>query len=173
EAYLRGRFLQNKRTPEDLRRALDEFKRAVDLDPSSALAWSGLADGYESLANYDDQPPRQVKPQAKAAAERAASLDGALAEAHTPLGEVLSSFDYDCAGGQREFDRAIALNPSYAAAHSRRGLYLMWNGRIDEAMPELVRARELDPLALIIPVNVARVHFYARRYDQAIQQLTE
>ena len=173
DAYLRGRYLWNKRTSEDLRRALDEFKRAVDLDPTSALAWSGLADGYETLANYDDQSPRLAKPQAKAAAQRAVSLDDSLAEAHAALGEVLSSYDWDFAAGQREFDRAIELNPNYASAHQWRGLHLMWNGRFAEALPELERARELDPLTLIHAVNAARVHFYARRYDQAVQMLQE
>jgi TolB-like protein/Tfp pilus assembly protein PilF len=173
EAYLRGRYYWNKRTPEDLRRALDEFKRAVDLDPTSALAWSGLADGYDTLANYDDQAPRQVKPQAKAAAQRALGLDDSLAEAHAALGEVQSSYDWDLAAGQASFDRAIARNPNYASAHQWRGIYLMWSGRFDEALPELTRARDLDPLSPIHPVNVARVHFYARRYDEAIRLLTE
>jgi tetratricopeptide (TPR) repeat protein len=173
EAYLRGRYLWNKRTPEDLRNALTAFKQAVDLDPTSALPWSGLADGYSMLANYDDQPPRQVKPQAKAAAMRALQLDDSLAEAHAALAELTWNYDWDFEAAQKEFDRALALNPNYASAHQWRGLYLNWAGRFDEALAEMQRAEELDPLSPIIKVSVARCHLYARRYDQAASILEQ
>ncbi len=176
EAYLRGRYLWNKRDPEHLRSALDEFKKAVDLDPTSALAWSGLADGYSMLANYDDQPPRQVKPLARSAAQRALELDDSLAEAHAALAEFEWNYNWDFAAAQKEFDRAMTLNPNYASAHQWRGLYLNWAGRFDEASEELKRAEALDPLAPIIQINVARCHFYARRYDEAaalVEQLAQ
>jgi serine/threonine protein kinase/tetratricopeptide (TPR) repeat protein len=176
EAYLRGRYLWNKRTPEDLRNALAAFKQAVDLDPTSALAWSGLADGYSILANYDDQPPRLVKPQAKAAALRALQLDDSLAEAHAALAELAWNYDWDFAAASREFDRALALNPNYANALHWRGLHLNWIGRFDEALADIQRAEELDPLSPIIKVSVARTHFYARRYDRAaaiLEQLSQ
>ena len=173
EAYLRGRYFWNKRNPLDLRRALEEFKKSVDLDPTSALAWSGLADGYSMLANYDDQPPRQVKPQAKAAALRALELDDTLGEAHATLAEFAWNYDWDFAAAQREFDRALALSPNYASAHQWRGLYLNWAGRFDEALVEMQRAQALDPLAPIIEVNVARCYFYARQYDKAVAALRQ
>ena len=176
EAYLRGRYLWNKRTPEDLRSALAAFREAVDLDPTSALAWSGLADGYSILAIYDDAPPRVVKPQAKAAALRALQLDDSLAEAHAALAELSWNYDWDFQAAGREFDRALSLNPNYASAHQWRGLHLNWIGRFDEALAEMQRAEELDPLSPIIKVSVARTHFYARRYDRAreiLEQLSE
>jgi eukaryotic-like serine/threonine-protein kinase len=173
EAYLRGRYLWNKRTPEDLRNALAAFKQAVDLDPTSALAWSGLADGYSILAIYDDEPPRLVKPQAKAAALRALQLDDSLAEAHAALAELAWNYDWDFDAAGREFDRALALNPNYANAHHWRGLHLNWIGRFDEALAEIERAEELDPLSPIIKVSVARTHFYARRYDRAASSLEQ
>jgi len=173
EAYLRGRYLWNKRTPEDLRSALAAFKEAVDLDPTSALAWSGLADGYSILAIYDDAPPRVVKPQAKAAALRALQLDDSLAEAHAALAELSWNYDWDFQAAGREFDRALSLNPNYASAHQWRGLHLNWIGRFDEALAEMQRAEELDPLSPIIKVSVARTHFYARRYDRAREILEQ
>ena len=171
EAYLRGRYLWNERTPEDLHAALAEFKKAIDLDPSSALAWGGLADGYSLLAYYDESPPRDAMASAEAAARKSIQLDDSLAESHATLANVEWAYDWDKEGAEKEFKRALALNPNYATAHEWYGLYLDQVGRFDEGLAEMQRAQQLDPLSQIIQVSVGRCYYYARKYDQALELL--
>jgi tetratricopeptide (TPR) repeat protein len=173
DAYLRARYLWNKRTLPDSRRAIDGFKAAVDADPTSALAWSGLADGYIVLASYDAERPRSARTLAKAAATKALELDPSLAEAHAALGNVAWTYDWDMATAEREFKRALALNPNYATAHGWYGLYLNESGRFTEALAETRRAQELDPLSLVIEVNVGRSYYFARQFDKALETLQD
>src|SRR5436305_2228443 len=147
ELYLKGRFFWNKRTGPDLRKAIEYFNQAIAKDPNYALAYAGLADAYVLLPPYGAASALESFPQAEAAAKKALELDDALAEAHTSLGQVLVSYDFDFEGSTREFERAITLNPNYATAHHWYGsgppLSL---GEFDRAIAELERARQLDPL---------------------------
>jgi TolB-like protein/Flp pilus assembly protein TadD len=172
EAYLKGRYEWNKRTAESLRRGIAFFQQAVARDPRYALAYAGLADSYFALAySAEVLPPREAVPRARAAVQQALALEEALAEAHATLGAIKLFYDWDWAGAQSEFKRAIALQPGYATAHHWYGLCLGWMGRMPEATAELTRAQELDPLSLIISANVAWTYSLARDYDRAIAQL--
>ena len=171
ETYLHARFLWSKRTPADLHKALDEFKKALDQDPNSALAWAGLADGYSLLAYYDEEPPAKAMVPARAAAKKAISLDDSVAEAHAALGNVYWAYDWNLPNAETQFQRALALDPSYATAHEWRGLYLNQAGRYDEAVSEMQVAQQLDPLSQIIQVSVGRCYYYARNYDKALSIL--
>ncbi len=174
EAYLLGRYLWNKRTPEDLRAAVAEFKKAINLDPTSALAWAGLADGYNLLEDQAVMPAHEAMPLAEAAARKAISLDDSLAEAHASLASVEWNYDWDMEGAGKEFARAIELNPNYATAREWHGLYLAQGvGRFDEAIEELERAQQLDPLSPVIEANVGRSYYYAHRYDKAADFLEQ
>jgi TolB-like protein/DNA-binding winged helix-turn-helix (wHTH) protein/Tfp pilus assembly protein PilF len=170
EDYLRGRYYWNKRTTEGFKRGIDYFQQAIDHEPSYALAYVGLADCYNMLNNYDVLAPKESAPKAKAAAMRAMEIDDTLAEAHASLAFTLMHYDWDWPGAEREFQRAIELNPNYAAAHHWYGLYLTAMERFDEAMVEMKHAQELDPLSLIINTNVGWVFYFRRQYDQAIEQ---
>ncbi|MBI3950869.1 MAG: tetratricopeptide repeat protein [Acidobacteria bacterium] len=170
EAYLKGRYYWNWRVGEGFNRAIGYFQQAVELDPNYALAYVGLADCYNLLANYDLLPPREAVPKAKAAAKKALELDGTLAEAHASLAFARMYYDWDWQGAESQFQRAIDLNPNYAAVHHWYSLYLAMMGRSDEAMAEMRRAQELDPLSLIINTNVGWLYYFARQYDQAIGQ---
>jgi serine/threonine protein kinase/TolB-like protein/Tfp pilus assembly protein PilF len=171
EAYLRGRYLWNKRTPEDLRNAIGEFRRAIDLDPTYPLAWAGLADGYRTLSIYDEASPRELMPQARAAATKALELDDSLAEARTSLAAISWTYDWDAEATERAFMQALADNPNYATAHELYSRYLNETGRFEEGLSEMRRAQELDPLSLVIQVNVARSYYWARDYDRALTLL--
>jgi eukaryotic-like serine/threonine-protein kinase len=170
QLYLRGRFLWNKRTIESLKQAIEYYNQAIGKDPAFALAYSGLAETYVLFPNYDIASAKDSMPQAKAAAMRALELDDSLAEAHTALGWYLSTFEYDWAGGEREFRRAIELNPKYATAHQWLGEVLAQTKRFDEGQAETRRALEADPLSPIISFNVGWQLFLARRYDDAIRE---
>ena len=168
EDYLKGRYYWNRRTPEALQKGIEYFQRAIEKDPAYALAYAGLADSYQDLSVYSRTPPKEAYQKARAAAEKALAIDDSLAEAHTPLGLLLHRVDWDWEGAQREFRRALELNPGYATAHQRYAVFLVALGRFDEALAEIRRAREADPLSLPINTAVARVLYMARRYDQAI-----
>src|SRR6266571_2594914 len=172
EFYLKGRFFWNKRTGVDLRKAIDYFNQAVAKDPSYALAYAGLADAYVLLSGFGAASPKDSLPQAKAAAEKALELDNSLGEAHASLAQALFAYDFNIAGANREFRRAIELNPNYATAHhwyGESGLAPL--GQFEDAIAELKRALELDPLSVIINADVGTVLTSARRYDEAIEQL--
>ncbi len=171
QLYLKGRFYWNKRTAQGLRKAIEYFQQAVTLDPSYALAYTGLSDAYGLLPTYGGGAPRESMPKAKEAALKALSLDNNLAEAHAALGGVLSHYDYDFAGGEREYKRAIELNPNYATAHQWYGRTLIAKERHDESLAEFRRALEIDPLSLVINRGYGEGLLLARRYDDAIAQL--
>ncbi len=170
--YLKGRHFWNKRDAEGMRKAIECFWQAIDLDPTYALAYVGLADTYAFLgsAYFDALPPSEDMPKAKAAAVKALELDGTLAEAHCALGFVKGWYEWDWPGAEQALQRALELNPNYATAHQRFGWYLLAMGRLDEALAEMKRAQELDPLSRIININVGAFLYYQRRYDEALAQ---
>jgi TolB-like protein/tetratricopeptide (TPR) repeat protein len=172
EMYLRGRYLWNNRTPEGLKRAAQCFHQAIEEDPTYAPSHTGLADAYSLLGSigYDGMPPREAMPLAKTAANNAIKIDDTSAEAHASLGYVKLSYDWDWAGAESEFKRAIELNPSYATAHDWYGHCLFAMGRLDEAGRQMQYARELDPLSIPCNLGVGWSFYYARQYDQAIEQ---
>jgi serine/threonine protein kinase/TolB-like protein len=168
ELYLKGRFYWNKRTAEALKKSIVYFNQAIEKDPGFALAYAGLADCYVVPANR--LPPREAMPRAKAAAIRALELDEKLAEAHTSLARVLSVYDWDWTNADKEYKRAIELNPRYAIAHQWYGGWFEARGRHNEAIAERKRALELDPLSSIVNFELGVAFYYARAYDQAIEQ---
>jgi eukaryotic-like serine/threonine-protein kinase len=171
ETYLRALYLLNKRTPEALRSALREFQKAIDQDPTSALAWAGLADSYTLLVSQGEVPPRDAMPMAEAAVKKALQLDNSLAQAHASLAIIEWTYEWDSAAAKEEFARAMALNPSYATAHAWYGLYLNYTGNFPEALLEMQRAQQLDPLSSTIRLNVGRCYYFSRNYDTAIEKL--
>jgi TolB-like protein/Tfp pilus assembly protein PilF len=172
QLYLYGRYFWNKRTGPGLQKAVGYFKRAIEKDPTYALAHAGLADAYVLLPGFGAASPQESLPLAKAAAQKALELDDTLAEAHSSLALVLICYDFDLAGSMKEFERAIQLNPNYATAHQWFGAQaLLLSGDFDRAIAEGKRAVELDPLSLIINANLGIEYFAARRYDEAIEQL--
>jgi TolB-like protein/DNA-binding winged helix-turn-helix (wHTH) protein/Flp pilus assembly protein TadD len=171
DLYLRGQFFLNKRTDGDIRAAAAFFEQAVQRDSGFARAWAALADADVLGAVYSTGPPQALVARARAAAIQALALDSSLAEAHTALALIVQNHDWDWARAEREFRQAIALNPNYATAHHWYAEHLMWRGRFDEALRESERARQLDPLSLIIAADNGAILYYARRYDQAIDRL--
>ena len=172
EAYLKGRYFWNKRTIDGLTRAKEYFDDAVAKAPDYAPAHSGLADTYALLGDwqYGAMPAREALPAAKAAAIKALELDDTLGEAHTSLGFVLSGFDWNWAAAEKEFRRAIDVNPGYATAHHWYAWHLSLMGRNGEAIAEMRKARSLDPLSLIINADLAEVLLLGHFYDEAAQQ---
>jgi TolB-like protein/DNA-binding winged helix-turn-helix (wHTH) protein/Flp pilus assembly protein TadD len=168
--YVKGRFFWNKRTEEGLRKSIAYFQSAIDKDPGYALAYAGLADSWVPMAWYAYVRPGEAFPQAKQAVMNALRLDPGLAEAHTTLAFITLYYDWDWAGAEREFRRAIELNPNYANAHHWYAEYLSLLGRHEAAIQESERARDLDPLSSIINTWVGSRYFCARRYDMAIEQ---
>ena len=172
QLYLKGRFFWNKRTGNDLKKSVDYFEQAIAADPNYALAYAGVADAYVFLPGYTACAPRDCYPKAMAAAKKALELDGTLAEAHTTLALALWYYDFDFSRANKEFQRAIELNPNYATGHQQYGNNtLSALGRFDEAIAEGKRAVELDPLSLVINADLGMNYYYARRYDEAISQL--
>jgi TolB-like protein/lipoprotein NlpI len=170
QLYLKGRYHWNKRTEQGIRRSIELFEQAIALDPGYALAYAGLADAYNLLASYSTAPLATPFLRAKATALMALKLDENLAEAHVSLAAVKFWHDWDFAAAQREFDRAVELNPAYPIAQVWRGLFLAAMGRIDQAIAAVRLALELDPLSRVINLNFARILHFARRYDEAIEQ---
>ncbi len=169
-AYSKGRFFWNRRTEADLKRAIGYFQQAIKRDPNYALAYDGLADCWLPLGWYAYMAPSETFPYAKVAATKALALDDSLAEAHTSLAFVAVYYDRDWAKAEREFRRAIDLNPNYANGHHWYAEFLSLKGRHEEAIAESERARELDPLSNIINTWVGSRYFFARKYDKAIEQ---
>jgi tetratricopeptide (TPR) repeat protein len=164
-AYLRGRYFWNRRTFEDYNRALQFFQQAIDIAPDYALAYVGLADVY-IVSDLPD--PGEAMIRARAAARTALGIDENLAEAHTTLA-FADMFEWNWEPAERGFMRAIELNPSYATAHHWYALYLCWTGQHEEAIAQIERARELDPLSLAIDNAAGNILFWERRYDEAIE----
>jgi len=168
-SYLEGRYWWNKRTKEGFEKAVELFNEAIEEDPLYALAYAGLADTYNLLAFYHHRPPDQTFPQARASAQRALEINDALAEAHTSLGYIEWVYDWDWAGAEKEFKRAIELNPNYATAHYWYGLFLSTQGRSDQGLEEMKKAQTLDPLSPQITMSVGEAFLYKGQYDEAIE----
>jgi TolB-like protein/DNA-binding winged helix-turn-helix (wHTH) protein/Flp pilus assembly protein TadD len=172
ESYLKGRYFWNKRTADGLKVALAYFNQAVEEDPTYAQAYSGLADTYALLGDwqYAAMTPKEALPKAKAAATRALELDSALGEAHNSLAFCLDGFDWDFPSAGKEFRRAIELNPGYATAHHWYAWHLSLLGQYDEAIAEMKKAESLDPLSLVINADLAELLVLAHSYDESIRQ---
>ncbi|NIM50674.1 MAG: protein kinase [Gemmatimonadales bacterium] len=167
--YLKGRFFRNKFTEPDLRISLELYKQALEHDARYGRAYAGIADTWMNLAD-DWLPPHEAYPKAKEAAEKAAELEPTLEEAHTSLGKIMGWYDWDFAGAERVLRSVIAQNPSYADAHFALGSVLPCLGRADEAVAEMRKALELDPLLDMHSRWLARMLLFARNYDEAIEQ---
>ena len=172
ESYLKGRYFWNKRTADGLKVALAYFNQAIEEDPKYAQAYSGLADTYALLGDwqYAVMTPKEAFPKAKAAAIKALELDSTLGEAHNSLAFILDGFDWDLDSAGKEFRRAIELNPGYATAHHWYAWHLSLLGRYDEAIAEMRKAENLDPLSLIINADLAELLVLAHSYDESIRQ---
>lgn len=171
QAYLQGRYLWNQRSERTLRRAVEHFRRAIDLDPSFALAYASLADCYTTLGYLGNDPPAATFPVARPYALKAIELDPTLSQAHASLAYIKFYFDWDWAGAGEEFRRAIELNPNDPVAHQWHAVYLRAAGRPDDAMQEIRTAQQLDPLSLAINTDVGFHLLYNGRYAEAIAQL--
>lgn len=175
DAYQRGRALWEQRTPDSLKRSLEYFQQAAKLDPSYAAPWAGMADVYinQGVSAFGPLSPIEARRLAKDAAMHALDLDPNLAEAHTSLAFAAFFHDWDWDGAERRFRKAIELNEQYALAHHWFANYLNAMGRQDEAMVEIARAQELEPLSIIIDRDVAWHQFFQRKYDDAIAHLLQ
>lgn len=172
--YSKGVFSLNIRTAQDLKKATQYFEQAIEKDPDYALAYAGLAYSHILLRDYAALSPSesyQEALKAKEAALKALEIDSALAEAHASLGSIKWHVDWDWEGAEREFMRAIELNPGYADAHYSYAYMLMHMARFEDATREMKLALELDPLSLIINRNLGQLFYHARQYDRAIEAL--
>jgi len=172
QSYLKGRYFWNKRTADGLKAALAYFNQAIEEDPKCAQAYSGLADTYALLGDwqYGVMSFEEALPKAKAAAIKALELDSSLSEAHTSLGYSLRAFDWDFEGAGKEFQRAIELNSGYATAHHWNAMNLGLLGRPKEALVEMRKAENLDPLSLIINADLAEFLLFTHSYDESVEQ---
>ena len=170
QLYLKGRYYWNKRSEDAVATALDYYKQATDKDPAYALAYDGVSDCLSTQAWYGFRAPKEVYPESMAAARKALELDDSLSEAHTSLAFELVSYDWNWQNAEKEFQRAMELNPRYAVTHHWRSDLLAVTGRLEESLEEERRAQELDPLSLIINTWVGWRLSYLGRYDQAIDQ---
>jgi len=171
QLYLKGRYHWNKRTAEDLKKGVDYFRQAIDIDPNYALAYAGLADSYNVLPIWTPIQTKEAYPKAKWAALKALEIDDTLAEARISLAYTLFRYDWDWQGAEREFKRGIELKSNYATAHQWYSFYLSAMGRVEEAIVEIKRAQDLEPLSLFINSDVGSAFYRAGQYDQAIAQL--
>ncbi len=170
QAYLKGLFYWNKRTGDDLRKAITYFEKAIEEEPDYALAHVGLADCYNLISLYSNVPPKESFPRAKEAALKAIALDETLGEAHNSLAYAVSRYDWDLAEAEREFKRAIELNPNYATAHFWYSEILNSQTRFDEAFEEMKLALELDPVSLIINSSFGLLYINTKQHEKAVQQ---
>jgi TolB-like protein/Tfp pilus assembly protein PilF len=172
QAYLRGRYFCNKRTPDDFKRAIECFQQAIVIDPNYALAYSGLADCYMHASSYNAVPPKEYIPKAEEAALKALEIDDTLAEAHLALGYHRIQI-WDWSEAEKECKRAIELNPNYADAHRRYSTYLEAVGRLDDAKAEIKITLEIDPISLVFNTSLGFLFYLDRQPDQAIEQFLE
>ncbi|HZI87558.1 MAG TPA: protein kinase [Pyrinomonadaceae bacterium] len=170
QAYIQGRYFWNKRSKESLEKGIEYFNQAIEKDPNYALAYAGLADSYIILGNFGMSPPKEAYPKARAAATKALEIDDALAEAHVSLAFTKHLFEWDWPSAERDFKRALELNPNYGPGHQWYGVSLAARGRTAEAIAAAKRAQETDPLSLTINAVVGWMFFFARQYDQTIDQ---
>jgi TolB-like protein/Tfp pilus assembly protein PilF len=171
ELYLKGRYSWNKRSDADLRKAVDYFRQAIVKDSNFALAYTGLADSLLLLALLGAEAPRKVMGEAKTAASKAIRLDDELGEAYASLAQIKVSYDWDWEGAKSDFQTALRLSPAYPTAHQWYGEFLMAMGETEQGLTELRRARDLDPLSLIINTDLGLHLHWAGQSDQAIEQL--
>ncbi len=171
DLYLKGRYFWNKRDPAGFQHAVDYFQQAIATDPNYARAYTGLADCYLLMMSYNLVSSTEYTPKARAAVLRALELDPNLAEAHTSLALLAESADWDWQTAGKEYRRAIALDPNYPTAHHWYAEYLAFEGRFDEALAESDRARQLDPLSLIIQTDRGAILYFAGQYNRAIDQV--
>jgi TolB-like protein/Flp pilus assembly protein TadD len=170
-AFLKGRYFWNKGTGDGLEKAIEYFEQATAADPGYAVAYAGLAAAYNLADYFRVFPARQAFPKAKAAALKALELDAQLAEAHNCLAFARLSFDWDWAAAEQTYTRGFEISPDFATARHWYGFSLAMLGRVDEALAEVRRAQELDPLSLIINTHLGLMLYWARRYDEAVEQL--
>lgn len=170
DLYLKGLYHWNKRTVSGFQQAIEYFQQATTLDPTYAPAYAGLANSYTLLTAYSSASAALYMPQARAAAFRAVQLDPNLAEAHVALALIAQNQNWDWQTSEKEFRRAIELNPNYPTAHHWYAEHLMWLGRFDEALAEIERASQLDPLSLIIASDHGAILYFSRQYDRAVEQ---
>jgi serine/threonine protein kinase/Tfp pilus assembly protein PilF len=170
QLYLKGRYYWNRRTGEGLKKAVDYFQKAVELDPTYARAYAGLADCYSLFSRYDVRSPKESFPLAKSAATKALQIDPSLAEAYISLGYEKQLFEWDWSGAEKDFKRGLELDPEYGSGHQWYSEFLMSLNRREEAIPEAKRAIELDPLSLQINSNLSLIYYMTRQYDLGIDQ---
>jgi len=170
DLYLKGRYFWNKRTDDGFRQAAEYFQQSIDKDPNYGRAYAGLADTYSLISTWAIGPQNVLMPKARAAALRALEIDERLAEAHASLALIKENYDYDWPGAEKEFRRAIQLNPQYATAHQWYAEFLSWQGRFEEAFAESEQARQLDPLSLIIASDHAIILYNSHQYENALKQ---
>jgi serine/threonine-protein kinase len=168
--YLKGRYHWNKMTAEGLQRSIDYFKDALQKDPGFALAHAGLADSYCLLGFFDLLPPAEAMPKAKESAMRALDIDGDLAEAHASLASVLKVYDRDWLAAEGRYRQALQLNPNYVHGYRGYAALLAATGRFEESVLQIRHAQKLDPLSVVVNMEMAWNFFMAREYDHAIQQ---
>jgi TolB-like protein/DNA-binding winged helix-turn-helix (wHTH) protein/Flp pilus assembly protein TadD len=168
--YLKGLYFLNKRTARGLQQSIEYFGQAAGKDPGYARAYAGMAEAYALMSGYTSAPPSESMSKARAAAQRALELDERLPEAHTALAVIAQNYDWDWATAEKEYRRAIQLNPNYATGHHWYAECLALQGRFDEAFPEIEIARQLDPLSLIIATDYGAILYFSRQHDRAIEQ---
>ncbi|MGB6032588.1 MAG: protein kinase, partial [Bacteroidota bacterium] len=171
ELYLKGKYHWNKRTEEALKKAIEYYRQSIEEDPAYAWGYAGLAECYTVLSFYSRVPPKESFPRAQAAAARAIAMDSTVADAYAALGDALLHYDRDWEGANRAFHRALELKPGHATARTWFAEYLIAMGRHEDAIAEVNRARELDPLSLIINSSVGWNLYNAGRYDEALTAL--
>jgi TolB-like protein/DNA-binding winged helix-turn-helix (wHTH) protein len=170
DLYLKGRYFWNKRNAQSFRQAAEYFQLALDKDPNYAPAYAGLADTFALMSSYGYAPPAEFIPKARAAALKALQLDESLAGAHASLAVIAQNYDWDWPTAEREYRRAIQLDPDYATAHQWYAECLGFEGRFDEAFAESEIARKLDPLSLIISADYGALLYFSRQYDRSIEE---
>lgn len=170
DLYLKGRYFWNKRTPEGFQQAIDAFQQALVENPDDARVYAGLADTYALMSSYTFAPADEMIPRARAAALQALRLDDNLSEAHASLALVTELYDWDWPAADKEFRKAIELDPNYATGHHWYAEFLALWGRFDEALNEIERARQLDPLSKTVATDKGAILYFARQYDGAIEQ---
>lgn len=171
DEYLKGLYFWNQFTPASVTKSIEYFQQAIAKDPKMAQAYAGLAESYGVLMDWNKLHPAEAYAKSEAAARKAVELNSGSTDAHSALGWQLLSYDRDYSSAAKEFQRAIELNPSNADAHDGLANYFAVRGQFDGSVAEARRARELDPLSLVISHDLGKMLFYARRYDEAVQQL--
>src|SRR6266404_3934824 len=171
QLYLKGRYFWLKFTPEDHKKAAEYFNQAIAIDPTFALAYAGLGDTYGASATNGWISLREGYPKGKIAVKRALEIDDTLAEAHTTSGALSMFYDLDWATAEREYKRAIELNPNYEITHEVYSYLLLATGRLDEGIKSAQRGLEVDPLSVVLSDDLASAYYLARRYDEALKQV--